>query len=336
MSIERRHSNLGSLSVIVAASLFGVLGPLSRLAEEDTGLTTVGLVSWRALFGALMVAVVIGLRVVRGRAVVGWGVLSVRGRVSLAVVTVAAVILNLAIFSAFQRVTIALALLVFYTYPALVTLVVVVIERRRPDRVQLTALAMASVGMVIVVVGGIDPATGLTVDLGGLLLAFVAATAQVVFILVSRRGYAALPTDEGAFAVLAGGFLGFVAFALVSGQGSDLGQPFTDPSAWPWLLVAGIFGAGIPTTLFLVGIRWIGGVRAGILALFEPVVGTLLAAALLAETLRPIQFVGGALVLIAAVLLQRERASPADGTEDAAALTDEPRDDASARSATFG
>ena len=44
----------------------------------------------------------------------------------------------------------------------------------------------------------------------------------------------------------------------------------------------GIFGAGIPTTLFLVGIRWIGGVRAGILALFEPVVGTLLAAALLA------------------------------------------------------
>jgi drug/metabolite transporter, DME family len=296
---------------------------LSRLAEQNAGLATAGFVTWRALFGALVVAGVIGVRVARGRPVVGWGVLSPRGQASLAVVTLAGVVLNLAIFSAFQRVTIALALLVFYTYPALVTVVVVAIERRPPDRVQLAALAMATVGMAIVVVGGIDPATGLTFDLGGLVLAFVAAAMQVVFILVSRRGYSALPTDEASFVVLAGGFLGFLAFATVSGQAATIAQPFDDPSGWSYLVVAGVFGAGIPTTLFLVGIRWIGGIRAGILALIEPVVGAVLAAVLLAETLRPVQLIGGALVLVAALLLQRERASPADGTIDAEGISNE-------------
>ena len=309
---------------------------MSRLAEQNAGLATVGFVSWRALFGTLVVAGVIGLRVARGRRVVGWGVLSSRGRVSLAVVTLAGVVLNLAIFSAFQRVTIALALLVFYTYPALVTVVVVAIERRRPDRVQLAALTLATLGMAIVVVGGIDPATGLTFDLGGLLLAFVAATMQVVFILVSRRGYSALPTDEASFVVLGGGFLGFLAFAVLTGQGSTLAQPFADPSGWAYLIVAGVLGAGVPTTLFLVGIRWIGGIRAGILALIEPVVGAVLAAVLLAETLRPVQLVGGACVLVAALLLQRERASPADGTVEGEAVAAELGDSSVSGPATIG
>jgi len=308
---------------------------LSRLAEENAGLATVGFVSWRALFGALVVAGFIGLRVARGRRLVGWGVLSPRGRASLAVVTIAGVALNLAIFTAFQRVTIALALLVFYTYPALVTVVVVAVERRRPDRVQLAALTMATIGMAIVVVGGIDGTTGLTFDLGGLLLAFVAATMQVVFILVSRRGYSALPTDEASFVVLAGGFLGFLAFAVATGQAGTLAQPFADPSGWPYLVIAGVFGAGIPTTLYLVGIRWIGGIRAGILALIEPVVGAVLAAVLLAETLRPVQLIGAAFVLVAALLLQRERASPADGTVDAEEIASELGDASATGSATI-
>jgi hypothetical protein len=39
--------------------------------------------------------------------------------------------------------------------------------------------------------------------------------------------------------------------------------------------------------------------------MFEPVTGTLLAAVLLGETLRPVQVLGGALILGAGVLLQR-------------------------------
>src|SRR4029079_13506041 len=72
-----------------------------------------------------------------------------------------------------------------------------------------------------------------------------------------------------------------------------------------WVSVAGGFAAGVPSILFLVGIRTIGGTRAGILMLFEPVVGVTLAALLLHEGLVPIQVVGGGAILAAAALLQR-------------------------------
>lgn len=307
MPADRRVA-LGSLSVAVAAMLFGTLGPLSLLASERAGVTTIAFVTWRSLFGAVVVAILVVVLTLRGRPLVGLGAVSTRARLALLAATISGIVLNLAIFLAFGRIAVALALLGFYTYPALVTAAVAVIERRRPDRSQVLALVMAMAGMAVVVLGGIDPAVGgLTFDVVGLLLAFVAALAQTVFILVSRHGYAEVPVDEASLTVLAGGFVGFLAIAVVAGQVGAVIGPIGDPAAWPYLLAGGILGAGIPTTLFLIGVRAIGGVRAGILALIEPVVGALLAAALLDETLRPIQFVGGALVLAAAVLLQRSQ-----------------------------
>ena len=78
----------------------------------------------------------------------------------------------------------------------------------------------------------------------------------------------------------------------------------------PLLLFTGIFAAAIPSLGFLTGIRAIGGTRAGILMLFEPVVGVALAAWLLGEALAPIQIVGAAAILAAALLLQRAAAGP--------------------------
>jgi drug/metabolite transporter (DMT)-like permease len=66
-----------------------------------------------------------------------------------------------------------------------------------------------------------------------------------------------------------------------------------------------VFAAAIPSLLFLTGIRIIGGTRAATLMLLEPLVGVALAALLLNEALRPIQLVGGAAILAAAVVLQQ-------------------------------
>ena len=57
----------------------------------------------------------------RGRPFVGLGAVSTRARLALLAATISGVVLNLAIFVAFGRITVALALLGFYTYPALVT-----------------------------------------------------------------------------------------------------------------------------------------------------------------------------------------------------------------------
>jgi drug/metabolite transporter (DMT)-like permease len=79
------------------------------------------------------------------------------------------------------------------------------------------------------------------------------------------------------------------------------------------VLVAGIVGAGIPTVSYIAGIRRLGAPRAAILANFEPVVGVLLAAVLLGEQPTLVQLLGGALIIVAGVVLQlRPRAEIAE------------------------
>jgi len=267
-------------------------------------------VTWRAAIGGLFVGLIVAVGVARGRRLTRLRALPRRARASLLVATLTGIVLNLALFAAFGRITVALALLAFYTYPAIVTVVVVVRDRTRPDGVQLAALGMALVGMTVVVLGSVDPATGVTIDPIGLALALVAAASQTVFILVSRHGYGSMPSDESVLVLLVGGGVGFVALALAGGDAGALLDPVGASGAWPYLLLGGIVGAGIPTTLFLVGVRRIGGVRTSILAMLEPVTGTILAAVVLGETLHPVQVAGGVLVLAAGILLQR---SPASG-----------------------
>jgi drug/metabolite transporter (DMT)-like permease len=263
----------------------------------------IGFVAWRAAIGALVVGALLALAARRGRRVVRLGDVGRRARAALLAAAVAGLVTNLAMFIAFGRITVALALLGFYTYPAVVTLVASIRDRRPPDGIQLVALATALLGMALVVLGSLDPAAGIRFDLLGFGLTILAALSQTLFIIVSR-GYARIPTEEATTVILVLDALGYVLIAAVVGSFDAIVLPLRTPGSWPLLLWAGVVGAGIPTFLFLTGIRWVGGVRTGILALFEPVVGVALAAIVLGEAVGPVQGLGGALVLAAGILLQ--------------------------------
>jgi len=103
---------------------------------------------------------------------------------------------------------------------------------------------------------------------------------------------------------MGGAGVGYVVIALVIGQLGDLGAPLVSTDALLPVLMVGIVGAAIPTLCFITGIRLLGAPRAAILSTLEPVVGVALAAWLLNEQPVPVQLVGGALILVAAVLLQ--------------------------------
>jgi drug/metabolite transporter (DMT)-like permease len=92
---------------------------------------------------------------------------------------------------------------------------------------------------------------------------------------------------------------------VVGGSVGSLAHPIASPSVFPLLLFTGVVAAAVPSLGFLTGIRAIGGTRAGILMLFEPVVGVALAAWLLSESLVPIQLAGAVAILAAALVLQR-------------------------------
>jgi DME family drug/metabolite transporter len=295
----------GFLIVIGAASLFGMLGPLSRFAY-DAGMEPTSFVAWRAMIGFLGLGAYVGWRVRRGATrLISFGSLPVRARVALLAAATAGTILNLCMFIAFDRITIALALLGFYTYPAFVAVANVLLGRERMDRSRAIALALAIAGMIAVVASQLDPASGIRLDVVGIGLALGAAVAQTVFVVLARDGYPEVPTEQAMTTVLLASGIGALLVAVVAGGFEALSFPIRAPGVLPLLAFTGIVAAAIPSFGFLTGIRLIGGTRAGILMLFEPVVGVALAAWLLAEPLVPIQALGAIAILGAAVLLQR-------------------------------
>jgi drug/metabolite transporter (DMT)-like permease len=299
--------------VLGAAALFGTLGPLSRFAY-DAGMEPAAFVGWRALIGLAGMGAYVAWRVRRGATrLVRWGDLAVRSRAMLLLAAVVGFTLNLCMFIAFDRITVALALLGFYTYPAMVAAANVAMGRERLDQTRGLALGLAILGMIAVVASQLDPTGGIRLDAIGIGLALGAAVSQTVFVVVSRDGYDEVPTEQAMAFVLLVTVLGAVALAVVAGSPTSLTYPLVAPNVLPLLLFTGIFAAAIPSLGFLTGIRAIGGTRAGILMLFEPVVGVALAAWLLGEALVPIQLVGATAILAAALLLHRSASGPDTG-----------------------
>jgi len=160
------------------------------------------------------------------------------------------------------------------------------------------------VGVALVLFGGAGPGTAEGINPLGVVLGLGAAASQVVFVSVSRHGYRSVPSDAATLVNLSVSVVGATVIAITVGQTEDLLTPFRSLDPLPILLLAGVVAAGFSSLLFLTAIRKLGGTRTGILMLLEPVVGALLAGLWLGETLGPVQFAGGALVLLGALVLQ--------------------------------
>ena len=160
--------------------------------------------------------------------------------------------------------------------------------------------------MVAVVASQLDPAAGIRFDALGFGLALGAALSQTVFVVVSRDGYPTVPTEQAMIVVLGVTVVG----ATVAGAGRrPRRRAWSSRSRRRRSCRCCCSPASSPRPSrrsgFLTGIRAIGGTRAGILMLFEPVVGVALAAWLLGEDLVPLQVVGALAILGAAIILQR-------------------------------
>jgi drug/metabolite transporter (DMT)-like permease len=156
-------------------------------------------------------------------------------------------------------------------------------------------------------------------------LAFIGALCQVAYALTARHGFSSIPSPQaagGTFLVAASAYL---AISLLIGHVGELGQPLDSSAALMPVIFAGIIGAGFPTMAWIMGIRILGAPRAAIISTLEPVVGIILAAILLAELPTPLQIVGGACIVVAAIVVQRRPGVEAAEHEAAAPEAGPPR-----------
>lgn len=285
--------------------MFGTLSYITRSADE-LGMGAFAFVAWRGAIGTIAVLLIAQLAVLRmtraGASAPAW-LPERRGRALLVACLLGAVV-NIAMFAAFLQTTVAIALIAFYTFPALVTLAAVPLYGERLTPVRAAALALSGTGLALAVLSPVLGSGTVTIDPIGVGLAITAALCQASFILITGRGFAPLPPARTAmYAIFAAGAIALL-LAIALGDGAGLAVPFHEPDAWLWIIAGGTWGAAIPTTAFVAGIGLIGPSKAAILMTIEPLVGIAVAARLLGEQPTELQIVGGAAVLAAVVILQ--------------------------------
>ncbi|GIF15987.1 DMT family transporter [Actinoplanes teichomyceticus] len=206
-------------------------------------------------------------------------------------------------FAALRRMDASLLALIFYVYPLLVTVAAVLLGRDRLTPRRRAALAAASGGTLLVLLG----AGELDFDVVGALMAFGCALTYTGYILVSDTVVHRVPPVLLSALVMAGAAAGQAVYAPLAGQ-VDLGFR---PAGWFWLACIVMVSTVLAMFTFLAGLRRTGPSVAAILSTFEPVVTAALAAVVLRESLTPLQYAGAVLVLCSAVVLQLRSASSA-------------------------
>jgi drug/metabolite transporter (DMT)-like permease len=201
------------------------------------------------------------------------------------------------VLGAIEYLPVALAIVTFYTYPILVALLEW-LAGEEPFRLRIAvSLTIAFGGIVLALdIVGAHP------NLRGVSMAFLAAIAVSVMMVISHRVRGSGDSRPITLHMLGTAFVGFAIAALWSGH---FAFPNTG-TGWAGFIGAPVFYTFSIIALFEV-MSMIGPLRAALVMNVEPVVSVLLGFLLLGQRLSALQLVGVALVIGAVILVEVSR-----------------------------
>jgi drug/metabolite transporter (DMT)-like permease len=289
----------GLVFAVVSAASFGMSGALGR-GLLDTGWTPGSVTLIRVGLAALVV-LPFGVVALHGRwvlvrrsaaTIVLYGVLAVAGA-------------QFCYFSAVQHMQVGPALLIEYTAPAAVVVWLWLRHGQRPGPVTLVGAGLAALGLVLV----LDLLSGAELSTAGVLWALAAMVGAASYFLISADESNGLPP----IALAAGGLvvgatgLGLLALVGLLPMGASTEAPAYAVGAVAWwvpLLLLGLVTAAVAYVTGIAAGRRLGSRLASFVALLEVVAGVGFAWLLLDELPRPVQLVGGLLILAGVVAVK--------------------------------
>lgn len=277
---------------VVGALGFGATATFAKLADR-AGVNVVTVLALRFVLASVLLGPVavrrgdrsLDRRAAAGAIVVGAAVLSVQ---------------TMMLFLAIQRLGAALAVILHYSYPALVVAGSVALGREALDYTRVAAVTLAICGIAVVVL-----AAGVgRLDAIGVLCGMGSACSYAGYLLISASIVTRL-TPLRLSALLSVGVA-----AAVSAFGASSGQLDLHFALQGWLSVVGLatIATVIPLVALLAGVSRIGASSASIVSMLEPLVAVALAALVFGERLTIVQAAGAALTLGAVLWLQRVQA----------------------------
>jgi drug/metabolite transporter (DMT)-like permease len=288
-----RRAAVGIAYILVSAACFGCMPIFARLAYRS-GVDVATLATLRfTLAAACMWALLAwkGAALPRGRGLallVAMGALGYAGQAWF-------------YFTALTLASVGLVTLLFFLYPAIVTVLSRLVLRHPLTRLQAAAVAIALAGSALTV-GRAGDGKPL-----GIALALLASLAYSGYIVAGTRIPREITPIASSVVVTTVAAAIFTGAALVRGPHF----PATASGWWAVLGMALVCGA-LAIPCFFEGLERVGPVRTSVFATAELVVALALASAVLGEPFTPARAAGAALIAAAVVLLAREelRSSP--------------------------
>ncbi|MCA1945893.1 MAG: DMT family transporter [Desulfovibrio sp.] len=283
-----------ALCIIIAALLWGCIGPLAKLAMAD-GMHPAEIAFFRILFGWVLFG---GEAVLRGRThvarrdlllVLGFGVCGVAGLFGM-------------YMNAVEAGGAALASVLLYTAPAWVAL----LSRLLLGEL-LTPRTLAAVALTILGVAGVSfgaDTTSTTIGLSALLFGLGSGLSYALYFIFGKLFEGRYQTSTLFLYAMPAGLATMACFSPFNGLPGPTGL-----AACAALAVLSTYGA---YRIYYIGLAHMPATRAAVLATLEPVFAAGLAYAMFGEQFGWLGYAGGGLILAAvAVTIKRSSSPPA-------------------------
>jgi len=201
---------------------------------------------------------------------------------------------SLAYFTALTMTAASLLGLLLYVYPVVVALLASVLFHIPLTRSRLVSLAIAVIGAALTI-GPLGGGNWLGIGLG-----LASALTYAGYILIATRLTRSVDPVWSSAIITASAASIFSALALAHGVALP-----ASPIGWAAVVAIALVSTVVAILSFLAGLARIGPTDAATLSTLEPAMTALLAVLLLGESLAPVQILGGALIVSAALIVAR-------------------------------
>ncbi len=297
--IQRSTTTSGLIFAVASAVSFGLSGALAR-GLLDAGWTAGAAVTARIAIAAVVLAIPAALAL-RGR----WRLLQ-ESRLTVAVYGVVAVAgAQLCYFYAVSHMQVGVALLIEYTAPVAVVAWLWLRHGHRPSRLTVVGAVLASFGLVLV----LDVISGADLSTAGVLWALGAMVGLATFFIVNGDTDNGLPpiTLAAAGLVVGGTLLLIAGWVGVLPMRATTAEVVYDGRVVTWwvpVLALGLVTAAFAYVTGIAAGRRLGSRLSSFVALLEVLMALVFAWLLLGELPRPVQMLGGLLVLAGVIVVK--------------------------------
>ena len=287
-------SKLSALLIIVAASLWGIIGIFSRLLS-DAGLTSLQTTEVRCFITAALMAAVV---FVKDRSLfridirdlwmfIGTGFFSI-------------VIFNVLYFETAELVSLSMTAVLLYTAPCFVMVLSAIIFKEAVTRQKVLALVLAFMGCIFTagLIGG-----GEDFNMKGFLYGLGSGAMYSLYTIIGKfalRKYDPMTLTFYTF------FVAACSLFFVSDPGYILDVATGSTKALLGMLGLGIVITTVPYFLYSKGLKGLDAGKASVIAFIEPMVATVAGIVVYGETLTVFNALGILLILMSVVLLNMD------------------------------